>query len=58
MVDARSERTADPATRHDGEVTGALWSGDGTRILSSSADKILRLWDTKRPKGSVSPRGS
>ena len=30
---------------HDGSVSGALFSRDGSRILSWSYDKTLRLWD-------------
>jgi hypothetical protein len=30
---------------HSGPVNGALYSPDGTRILSWSDDKTLRLWD-------------
>ena len=31
--------------RHERTVSDALWSSDGARILSWSADKTLRLWD-------------
>jgi WD40 repeat protein len=50
---AASGQPIGPAMRHDGEVTGALWSGDGARILSWSSDNTLRLWDAKWPKGSI-----
>jgi WD40 repeat protein len=31
--------------KHDGSVSGALFTRDGGRILSWSEDKSLRLWD-------------
>src|SRR5262249_33738696 len=34
-------------TGHKGEVWRAVLSADGKRVLTSSSDKTLRLWDTK-----------
>ncbi|MBZ5521961.1 MAG: TIR domain-containing protein [Acidobacteriia bacterium] len=33
------------ATGHQNHVLGCAWSPDGRRILSSSADNTLRIWD-------------
>src|SRR5207302_5396209 len=34
-------------TGHKGEVWRVCVSADGKRVLTSSADKTLRLWDTR-----------
>jgi WD40 repeat protein len=40
-----TERLPARQFEHDGAVSGALWSRDGSRILSWSNDRTLRLWD-------------
>jgi WD40 repeat protein len=30
------------------QVTSCSWSPDGTKVVSSSADKTLRVWDVSR----------
>jgi len=39
--------------RHEGWVTGAVYSPDGKRILSWSDDKTMRLWDVSWPDGNL-----
>ena len=37
---------ATPAMRHEGEVTAAEWSPDGSQIATASSDGFVRLWDS------------
>ncbi|THU75609.1 WD40 repeat-like protein, partial [Dendrothele bispora CBS 962.96] len=36
----------DPLWGHDSRVNSVAFSTDGTRIVSGSDDKTIRLWDT------------
>jgi WD40 repeat protein len=44
-----------PPLRHDDEVLSAVFSPDGTRIVTASQDKTARIWDanTGEPVGDV-----
>ncbi|WP_186510877.1 TIR domain-containing protein [Caenimonas sedimenti] len=42
-----TERVGAPWTGHDGRVTSVAWSRDGRKAVSGSADKTVRLWDTR-----------
>jgi WD40 repeat protein len=35
---------------HDANVTGAAWSPDGTRIVTSSSDGTARIWDAQKAR--------
>ena len=45
LWDAATGAPIGPAMRHEGSVSGALFSRDESRILSWSTDGTLRLWD-------------
>jgi len=42
-----------PVMKQDGSVLGAVLTKDETRILSWSANRTLRLWDSGWPKGNL-----
>ena len=40
---------------HSREITSVAFSPDGTKIVSGSFDKTIKVWDTGAPKPSKSP---
>ncbi len=50
VLDARSGKVLHTLTGHTNSVVCAAFSADGTRILSGSDDRTLRLWDSTTGK--------
>ncbi len=48
IVDARSGRALAVLRGHDDAVTQVAVSPDGTRIVTGSADRTVRIWDAQR----------
>lgn len=49
QVDLRDAATGEPVrtiTAHDADVTDVAFSPDGSRLATSGADGVLRVWDT------------
>jgi WD40 repeat protein len=53
LWDARSGQARAPLEGHSAYVTDLLFTPDGSRLISSSADQTIRLWDwnTRKPTG-------
>jgi WD40 repeat protein len=45
VLDLTSGKVKQPFEGHSGPVWDLAWSPDGTRLVSGSADKSLKLWD-------------
>ena len=56
-LDARSDSSVLILRGHEGGVTAASFSPDGTRIVTASADKSARVWDAATGKELVALRG-
>jgi serine/threonine protein kinase/WD40 repeat protein len=48
VLNAASWQHEPPLTGHSGWVTSLTFSRDGERLISSSADNTIRIWDMKR----------
>ncbi|KAI0685266.1 WD40-repeat-containing domain protein [Cytidiella melzeri] len=42
-----------PATKHDGEVSSVVYTGDGKRLVSGSRDSSVRIWNIDEPSEEV-----
>jgi eukaryotic-like serine/threonine-protein kinase len=45
VCDARPGAMISPPLRHEGRITSASFSLDGSRVLTTSTDKTARIWD-------------
>ncbi|HTA30229.1 MAG TPA: WD40 repeat domain-containing protein, partial [Candidatus Cybelea sp.] len=55
LWDARNGEARGSLEGHSTYVTGLLFTPDGSRLISSSADQTIRLWDwtTRKPAGAL-----
>jgi WD40 repeat protein len=43
------EQLSEKTNAHSGVVTSVVFSPDGTKIVSGSADKTIKVWDSGAP---------
>ena len=49
------EQLSEKTNAHSHNVTSVAFSPDGTKIVSGSFDKTIKVWDSGAPKPSKSP---
>ena len=55
MWDVATGRPVTAPLEHQGDVTAAAFSSDGTRVVTASADKTARVWDAATGKPVTPP---
>jgi len=48
------EQLSEKTNAHRGEIMSVAFSPDGTKIVSGSFDKTIKVWDSGAPKPSKS----
>ena len=46
---------AEKTNAHSGGIKSVVFSPDGTKIVSGSADRTIKVWDSGAPEPSKSP---